>query len=96
MTTIEYNRRHYTLTFQEYHPPLWLSFWANQRFYENYRKISGTDAGFIYAIKNNEFTGFMRADGGKAVYDSIAKKLSKERNNRIGVAACRAGKGYQR
>lgn len=76
MTTIEYNKRKYNLTFQEYHPPLWDSFWANEGYFETYRRIMGTDVGFIYIVRNGEFTGFMQADGPEEIDASVRDKLS--------------------
>lgn len=78
MTTIKYNNREYNLAFQEYHPPFWLSFWSNKVFFQNYKRITGTDVAFIYITKDGELTGFMQADGPKVIYNSIKSRLNKK------------------
>lgn len=84
MTNAAYNNREYSLAFQEYHPPFWLSFWSNKLFFENYKRITGTDVAFIYITKSGELTGFMQADGPEVIYNSIKARLNKKwMNNEI-------------
>ena len=78
MSTVTYNQRQYILTFQEYHSILLGSFWAAPRFFETYKRITGTDVGFLYIIKNNELIGFMETNGPENIYASIKNKLTKE------------------
>lgn len=78
MTDIKYKDLNFTLEFKEYHPPLPASFWITDGFLESYKKISGTDVGFIYHLTNSEMTGYMESEGPERIYEAIKEKISKD------------------
>ncbi len=73
---IHYADHDFNLAFQEYHPPLWCSFWSSDRFLATYRRITGTDVGFLYIVQDNELTGFMQADASEVIFQNLNSKLT--------------------
>ncbi len=68
----------FTLIFKEYHPPLWLYFWAGTQYLKYYEKLSGADVGILYKVVNNELTGYMQTDAKEVIYESLSKKIDKK------------------
>ncbi len=73
---ILYKNLLFNLSFREYHPPLYLSFWSSKEFLKNYRRITGTDVGFVYEVINSELTVYMEADAPERLFQSMKKYLA--------------------
>ncbi len=67
----------FVLMFKEYHPPLWLYFWAGEQYLKYYQEISGTDVGILYKTANNELTGYMQTNAKEVIYESLKDKINK-------------------
>ncbi len=79
MSEIKYKGIEFSTSFQEYHPIFWCSFWSSEKFLDTYKRITGTDVGFIYIVRNGEeFVGYMQTDGPEIIYNSLKNVLSKE------------------
>ena len=78
MSEIIYEGQKFNLEFQEYHPPLWLSFWNSNSFLKKYVELSGEDVGFIYIVRNGELTGFMESAGSERLYSSLKPRLNRK------------------
>jgi phosphohistidine swiveling domain-containing protein len=77
MADISYKRLKFSIAFQEYHPPLPLSFWMSEEFMKTYRRLTGTDVGLIYVVRNSELTGYMESDGSKRLAASLQRRLTR-------------------
>ncbi len=76
MANVIYKKLNFNIAFQEYHPPLPLSFFGSETFLKTYKRITGTDVGFIYAVKNSELTGYMEAESSERISQSMQKRLT--------------------
>ena len=77
MSSIIYEGEKFELEFQEYHPPLWLSFWNTDSFFKKYLEITGEDLGFIYVVRNGGLTGFMESGGGEKLFAGLNSKINR-------------------
>lgn len=76
MPDIIYENIKFNVTFKEFFPPLQLSFWSSDDFLKTYERITGTDAGFIYEVKNSDLTGYMESAAPERVLKSVQDKIS--------------------
>ncbi len=78
MSQIKYRNIDFTIAFQEFHPPLPLSLFATDGFLNTYKRITGTDVGFIYEVVDSELTGYMQTDSAEIIWESIKNTLTLE------------------
>ncbi len=72
------NRTELEFIFSQYHPPLFLELWLNDRFIDIYKELASADISVLYYIENNQLDGYMSTNTQEAFYDVLKNKLSKE------------------